>query len=1163
MNIIARRYQILDTLGQGGMGTVYRAADRLTGQFVALKQVTVGENRLQIASRLSFSGTEDFRVALAQEFRTLASLRHPNIISVLDYGFYEDQPFFTMDLLPEPLTLLQAGEHRNELERLRLLVQVLQAVAYLHRRGILHRDLKPGNVLVSGDQVKVLDFGLAVTRTETTQIAGTLNYLAPEVAFGNSASERSDLYSLGVIAFELFAGVHPFGTDNTFTRMLTTDPDLHRLDLSDGLVKVIGRLLARDPQQRYPNVGAVIADLSAAIGLDLGAESIETRESFLQAAEFVGREPELAILTAALAQTDMTPPQGSAWLIGGESGVGKSRLLDELRIRAMINGVNVGRGQAISEGGSPYQLWRDLFRELALYADLTDTEAGMIKVLMPNIEQWLDREIPPITASQERLHAVITDIFARIPISSMLILEDLHWADADSLALLQVLLERTPTLPLLIVGSYRDDEAPDLPQKLGQMRPLKLARLDEAAIAMLSRSMLGESGDSPEIVELLQRETEGNVFFMVEVVRALAEEAGRLENIAIMTLPKRVLAGGVQTVIQRRLARLDQPDRETLKIAAAQGRLLDLTLIGRFQTDLTRWLNVCAEAAILEVSGMNEWRFAHDKLREALLLDFGPAEKQTIYRQVAEAVEALYPNQPEQFAALMHYHGMAGERERELHYALLAGDHAFSVYAYDDAIHLYDHAIDLAEQGETIDASARMRLFLQRGRACELKGDHLAAIQCYERLEAWAVTQPNRTVELAARAAKGTVLSLPNTSFDPTIAMPFLEQTLAMARTCADHQIEAKTLWNLMTVHRMTGNTETIEFYAIQAAAICRQYGFRDQLAYVLNDLGLILILSGEYERAEPMMLEAQALFRELNNLPLLTDNLTSISIYYLSKGDIATAMKMTDEAYQLSAQMGNHWGIAYSRMQILPYYVMQGDTQRAFRYGQEALDNAQKANFIVPMARSRVDLATLYLMLNDPQSGDRLLAQAEEDVRNAAMWIAYVKAYRAILAITQGDTGPAEALIAQEGKVQASGRQEYMFNNLMMTILRANVAFVRGNYEEVIRLFEPLEQQWFTFNSYFTASDFRFIKAQALFYLGETAAADQTLTQVLMNSEPFDLHFLLWEVYALQAKIHPDRATDLISKARQSILYIAEHTEERLRLRFLAHPEVAAIMNS
>ena len=190
------------------MGTVYTATDRLTKQTVALKSVTVMTQHLQFASKMPSS---DPRLALTLEFRTLAALRHPNIITVLDYGFDRiGQPYFTMQYLQDAVPLTQYSEPDDTETHIKLLMDVLRALIYLHRRGIVHRDLKPENVLVTTDgTARVLDFGLAletdqVTDDESELLVGTLPYMAPELFSEALPSVQSDLYAVGVMAFELF-----------------------------------------------------------------------------------------------------------------------------------------------------------------------------------------------------------------------------------------------------------------------------------------------------------------------------------------------------------------------------------------------------------------------------------------------------------------------------------------------------------------------------------------------------------------------------------------------------------------------------------------------------------------------------------------------------------------------------------------------------------------------------------------------------------------------------------------------------------------------------------------------------------------------------------------------------------------------------------------------
>lgn len=240
------RYLIHEKIGEGGMGVVYRATDRLAEHILAFKQVIVPTWHYEVDHETEGEIEESLRLALAHEFETLASLRHPNIISVLDYGFdAERRPYFTMDYLSGARTILDASRGQDEMGKVNLIQQMLQALAYLHRRGILHRDLKPANVLVTYRTVRILDFGLATTQKSTMQAAGSIPYIAPEVWEEQPHTEAADLYAVGIIAFEMFAGRHPFDINSHrfIDQVLDEAPDLSMLKASPAVTAVISKLI--------------------------------------------------------------------------------------------------------------------------------------------------------------------------------------------------------------------------------------------------------------------------------------------------------------------------------------------------------------------------------------------------------------------------------------------------------------------------------------------------------------------------------------------------------------------------------------------------------------------------------------------------------------------------------------------------------------------------------------------------------------------------------------------------------------------------------------------------------------------------------------------------------------------------------------------------------
>jgi Protein kinase domain/AAA ATPase domain len=738
---INNRYRLEERLGRGGMGEVYRAYDRLTGNYVALKRVLTPTNRLIFGS---MSAHGDFKLALAREFRTLASLRHPHIISVLDYGFErvvnpdstaDSYPYYTMELLTDPQPLVVYGQGQPLGFRLELVIQMLYALVYLHRRGIIHRDLKPDNVIVMKDQVKLLDFGLAAAQDYLEErhqeiMAGTLSYMAPEVLIGMGASEMSDLYAVGLMVYELVADHHPFGTTDVTGLMhdiLYTVPDVESLNIPDRLKMVLQKLLTKQPVERYTSAQEVIRALTETAEIPTQPENASMRESFLQAARFVGREPEVEQLSIALQHA--TDGAGSVWLVGGESGVGKSRLLDELRVMALVEGVLVLQGQAIFEGGAPYRLWREVLRRLALQTDLSDLEASVIKALVPDIGDLLERDVadaPDLEpeAARQRIVNVIEDVFRRQTQPVLVLLEDLQWA-SESLIVLARMIRIAGNLPLLIVANYRDDERPSLPQELPDIQMLKLERLTPEAIAELSVSMLGDAGRDKKVVNLLERETEGNVFFIVEAVRVLAEEAGELSEIKNMILPEKIFAEGMMAFVQRRLSRLPSHAHALLQAAAVGGRELDLQVLRIISTnylsaadstiELDSWLSACTDATVLEVQD-NRWRFAHDKLREALLNDLTDEQKRALHRWLALTIEQVHPDDPAQTVVLAYHWTEAEDPVQEARYTALAGQQSLANGAHSEAISFLERAIALASS-TGMDMTLQAQLEQQLGEA--------------------------------------------------------------------------------------------------------------------------------------------------------------------------------------------------------------------------------------------------------------------------------------------------------------------------------------------------------------------------------------------------------------------------------------------------------------
>lgn len=890
---ITKRYDVIDKLGQGGMGVVYKVYDRLEKQHVALKQVVIPEQQLDFASRTDTQNIDALRLSLAQEFSILATLRHPHILSVLDYGFDDrQQPYFTMPLLNQPQTIIEYAQGLVLEQKIGLAVEMLQALIYLHRRGILHRDLKPDNVLVTDTgQVKVLDFGLSVTVDKARGTVGTLPYMPPEVLRDEIISPASDLYAVGLMIYELLTGEFPYPTNNPMLLMraiMTTIPDMSRIDHA-ALETVVMRLLLKDPDDRYQSAQATIVAVCEAAEVDVPQESVTIRESFLQASEFVGRDAELQTLKDELGFVQ----QGhtSFYLVGGESGVGKSRLLDELRIQALVAGAIVIRGQAVEGGGLPFQLWRNMVRRLLLLVDVTDLQAGILKDVVPDIDDLLGRaiaKVPELTgkAHQERIIQTIVDLIRAVPQPLVLVLEDLQWAGESLVVLKQLLLARDQLQQVMVVGNYRNDEAPHLPNLLVGMALIRLKRLDTTTIQQLSESMLGARGANKQVVELLQTETEGNLFFLVETVRALAEEAGSLDHIGTQTLPDSVFTGSMQRLIQRRLHKVEAVYEPIQNLAAVIGRDIDIDLLvqqyERIQVEA--WLINAAEYAILDIQD-NMWRFAHDKLREFILADMDTEALQNYHHMAAEAIEAIHPDNTAYHEILLNHWHEADNLNKEMRYA-------------EPILQVYLLVQDRIPEAETLIEQSLARLPANDGRRVFLLN-----------WLAWTYFWFHRDTERAA---------------------PLVEEAYQLAKIYRDENGLAFSLHQLGDIAQRRMNYQQAEDYYQQSLVYSKMSHSSFSIASNLSELGQIARLRGNYQQAQEYYEQSIVIQETINDQRGKGVNYSNLGLLAFEMGNYPAAEAYFQQSVTLSQTIKHQIGVAHNSYRLAAVQLIQAKSYEA-----------------------------------------------------------------------------------------------------------------------------------------------------------------------------------------------------------------------------------------
>jgi hypothetical protein len=702
----------MEELGRGGMGEVYRAQDLVRGRQVALKRLS----RRQANSPAAVLAFQD-------EFRRMARMRHPHLVEVLDYGIDEGVPFLVMELVPGEAPGARGPVEAGQL--VRWLGQLARALAFLHSRNLLHRDLKPANLRITPEGVlKLLDFGLMTpmgSLSEGDTLSGTPAYAPPEAIRGGVLTAASDLYSLGALAYHLLAGHPPFqgSRREVLLAHLHSAPrrlGLERPDLPPGLEALIARLMEKDPARRYPDCGALLADLAPLAGEPLALETPAQRGGYLYPSRVVGRKAELQRLQEGL--EGLLQGRGGCLLLGAPAGSGKTRLLQELRLEALVREVPVLWGTAPEAGGAVYGLMAEV---LAQAVPLSTEEelsryGGILAGVVPALRQGgLEPEpLPPspFEAGQrlgEAAAAWFQSVTARTPL--VLIADELHRADRASLLLLNHLARELRRSPLLIAAAFRSDEVGPAHAvwhavEEGVARHLSLNPFSEEELADFLEAILGDPHLPPEFLQAVHGITGGNPFFVTEFLRDLIEGDRLVRSEGKWVYPvftgAEALPRSIESVILSRLERLSPAGRRLAHLGAVMGDSLELSA-WRDLSGLGDEAFLDALEELRQGQFVQEHRghlaFLHDRQRAAVYDRIPQEERRELHRRVGEHLEQRAdPLADGAGAAVLAQHFYRADRPHPgVRYLLEAGEDALSRFVDVEAFTHFRRAAELLE----------------------------------------------------------------------------------------------------------------------------------------------------------------------------------------------------------------------------------------------------------------------------------------------------------------------------------------------------------------------------------------------------------------------------------------------------------------------------------
>ncbi len=1045
------RFDLISRLGAGGMGEVYRAYDRERDTIVALKVL----RQLNADTLLRFKN----------EFRRLQDVQHPNLVTLGELFSEAGHWFFSMELVdgfdfltwccPSQSPLRDERGLLDEARLRQALAQLAMGLLALHDRKVVHRDIKPSNVLcdVHG-LVKIVDFGLShdmrtAPSTSDLQVVGSVAYMAPEQAASRPVGPAADWYSVGCILYEALTGLPPFrgAPLEVLIKKQSEEPPHPRVlnpSAPAELCDLALQLLRRDPEARIG--GQTLLERLGPQPLPSGP----TAESRLPDSHpFLGRREQITELERALA--DVGQGRSVTVLVEGTAGIGKSAL-----IRHFTDGLGrdvvVLTGRCFERESVPYKAFDGVVDSLSRYLQalqrtecelLLPEDAALLAQVFPVLRRVeaiarLPQPSSRVVDRQEqrlRTFAALRTLLARLADSRLVVLvvEDLQWADLDSLALLTEVMRHPDPPSLLLLLSSRSSDVTLAPTALdglaADVRRLRLGPLEAHETLTLVNSLLPD--DAPIDAQTLCSESAGHPLFVVEMIRHVVDD-GASGNIKL------------DEALAARLDRLDKPTRHLLEVIVIAGAPLEQDVAARAADleygEYLQRVNSLRIARLVRTGGKGREDTVepyHTRISDVLLQHLTPEAVRHLHERLALGLEGSGRADAESLAT--HWRG-AGQSERAATYAALAASQASTAFAFDRAARLYRLALELgprstagwaelqADLGDVLANAGKAReaaqayltaavgqsvgdsIELQR-RAAEqllrsgLIEDGLAILaSVLSAMNLGDLTQPIGTLGLYWKVLRSRWRGI---AFERRDESQLTRQQVAAIDVC----------WSVAVCLGMVEPTRGLRFQ-LRHLQLALETGEPVRVARALATEACYLgamATPANVKRATQCIEEARRIATEAADPRTRAWAMMADGIVAYLSGDFRRARAECDRAQKLwrSGTSGAFWEIANSQIFSLWAAAQSGEIAELVRRVPQYMREAHDRGDLYSATNLRVGACNLYwLALDDPDGGRREVLHA---MRRWQQKTFHMQHYYALVAEAQLDLYLGEGLRAYE----------------------------------------------------------------------------------------------------------------------------------------------------
>jgi predicted ATPase/tRNA A-37 threonylcarbamoyl transferase component Bud32 len=1028
------RYAVLKKLGEGGKGVVYKARDTVLNRVVAIKVL-----KTAVAGEDSYS-------RFMREAQAVGKLNHPNIVSIHDIGKEDDRQFFVLEFvdgmsLRELMGTYPEGKCDTQ-TALRIGMDVCGALQYAHAQGILHRDVKPENVMLNReDTAKLMDFGLAKmlgqpSLTQEGIIVGTVAYVAPEIALGRGADARSDLYSFGAVLYEAVTGKPPFVGEDAVKVIFShihdvpVSPTRVNSKVPQALSDCIMRLLEKEPEKRYQTAADLLKALRdiaegflrEAYGPSAKAVVVPSPRPIAEREiQLIDRTDEMVVLREAVDKA--IRGEGGLVFLYGEPGIGKTRLTRELGAYARLRGMQVvyGRCPALfrMDGVPPYVLWSEVIRNYLedcnpeqLYRVVGYYPSEVCK-LVPDLANRL-RAVPPsvpISPEHERdrlfeaVSQFVTNISRESPL--LVVLDDLQWTDQSSLLLMHYLARGVYRAPMLILGAYRDTDIDErhvlssVLTELNRERLLKsvpLKRMSRDDISEMIKRILEQDEVPAEFCELVYDRTRGNPFFVEEVMKSLREEEviyRKQNQWKIKEVSKIEFPTTVKSVVKARIGRLDDECQNVLTLASFVGNDFSFESLcgvtGLAEDKVLDLMERTLKTGLVKervIRGQDVYSFADIIVRDVVHEEVSHLRHKKLHGTVGCALERIYDKKIDEHLGELALHFLEfGDEDKALGYFLKAGDRAARIYANNEALSYFQHALTLLEKKEG-ELQAKAQVLEKLGDIKNLGGEYDASTKYWnEALQSWSqlyekenVARLHRKMANVLWDSKGDAVKAEEhynkalailegepesvelaslyediahmyyRTKDMTKSQSLAEKALELGKKLNDYAVMVNSYVSLGTVFTNIGDRKKAIECLERALKIAFDNGLMEAALRAYNNLAVALPIE-ETERGRESTEKGYELAKKIGHIQLQSFIGTNIAWYYFGTGDMKKTLSLVEESVALDRKSGNMINLSHSIGTLALAHLVLGDWDKCEEYLKEQIGIVEKLNDIQQIA--------------------------------------------------------------------------------------------------------------------------------------------------------------------------------------------------------------------